>query len=59
MWSMVQVLQRSRVYSYGPRNGFSLLMTLVTLPVSIVTLRILMKNIKYATRINLDYDLDA
>ena len=59
MWSIVQVLQRSRVYSYGPSKGFSLLMTLVTVLVSIVTLRILMQNIKFAIRINLDYDLDA
>ena len=34
-------------------------MTVVTLPVIIVTLRILMQNIKFAIRINLDYDLDA
>ena len=35
------------------------LMTVVTLPLIIVTLRILMQNIKFAIRINLDYDLDA
>ena len=40
-------------------KGFSLLMTVVTLPLIIVTLRILMQNIKFAIRINLDYDLDA
>ena len=45
------------VYSRGLRNGFSLLVTLVTL--NIVTLRILMQNIKFAIRINLDYDLDT
>ena len=45
------------VYSRGQRNGFSLLVTLVTL--SIVNLRILMQNIKFATRINLDSDLDT
>ena len=42
------------VYSRGLRNGFSLLVTLVTL--NIVTL---MQNIKFAIRINLDYDLDT
>ena len=42
------------VYSHGLRNGFSLLVTLATL--NIVTL---MQNIKFAIRINLDYDLDT
>ena len=36
-----------------------LLVTLVPATVSIVNLRILMQNIKFAIKINLDYDLDA